>query len=597
METFFPLVALPRALRLETAEPTESLKVALTCLAEALEARGGMLARSAGGPGAVPLRLVREPHEKEEGYRLRLTREGILLAAPGPRAFHYGLLTLTQLLVRSPARIPSVEIRDAPAFPHRGVLLDVSRGRVPTMETLEHLVEMLAAWKVNQLQLYMEHTFAYPGHEVVWRDASPFGPEEVQRLDAFCRERHVELVPCQNSLGHMHRWLRHPPYRHLAECPEGIPHLFSLEPEPFSLCPTDPQVLEFLAGLYRQLLPNFRSRHFNANLDEPLELGRGRSREACAEKGRLGVYLDFLRRIHGLARRHRRRLMIWSDVLRQDPSRLAQVPRDVILLEWGYEADHRFEPFLAHCRTHGLTAYVCPGTSSWNSLGGRTTNMLANVSRAAQEGLRGGAEGLLVTDWGDRGHLQPLPVSFPGLLVAAGLSWNPDWDAGDREELARRLDAEIFRDAAGVMGRVVLELGDVYLLAGPQTPNASPLFRLLVETGESPLRGLRREGLARVLQRLDELEGRLRGARMERPDASLVVKEIAWVIRCLALAARLGLVRLRDPQADPSRLAQEVRERIAEHRTLWLRRSRPGGLAESCRWLEQALRFSRRDPG
>ncbi len=89
------------------------------------------------------------------------------------------------------------------------------------MATLLALVDRLAGLKVNQLQLYVEHTFAYDGHERVWRGASPLLPSEILELDRYCRERHVELVPNQNSFGHLARWLVHEPYRRLAECPEG----------------------------------------------------------------------------------------------------------------------------------------------------------------------------------------------------------------------------------------------------------------------------------------------------------------------------------------------------------------------------------------
>ena len=68
--------------------------------------------------------------------------------------------------------------------------------------------------------------------------------------------------------------------------------------------------------------------------------------------------------------------------------------------------------------------YVCPGTSSWNSIMGRTENALLNIFRACESAVAHGAEGMLVTDWGDNGHLQTLPVSYTGILAAADFSWN-----------------------------------------------------------------------------------------------------------------------------------------------------------------------------
>ena len=62
--------------------------------------------------------------------------------------------------------------RDRPAFERRAYMLDISRDRVPTLETLEWLVAVLQALRFNELQLYTEHTFSYEGHEVVWQHAS-----------------------------------------------------------------------------------------------------------------------------------------------------------------------------------------------------------------------------------------------------------------------------------------------------------------------------------------------------------------------------------------------------------------------------------------
>src|SRR6185295_16896207 len=102
-----------------------------------------------------------------------------------------------------------------------------------------------------------------------------------------------------------------------------------------------------------------------------------------------------------------------------------EVPKDAVACLWGYEADHPFEEQTQTLADAGLPFYVCPGTSSWQSIGGRLDNMLANVHSAAHWGAARGARGLLVTDWGDRGHLQPAFASWPGFLVAAEASWNP----------------------------------------------------------------------------------------------------------------------------------------------------------------------------
>ena len=180
---------------------------------------------------------------------------------------------------------------------------DISRGKAPSMNTLYALIDRLASWKINQFQLYMEHTFAYQEHEEVWRHASPMTAEEILALDAYCRERHIDLAPNQNSFGHMERWFEHARYRHLAEveaeftAPWGMPHL------PTTLSPAVPETLPFIESLYAELLPNFSSKLFNIGCDETFELGMGRSKTLVEQKGRGRFTWIFFWRSANLRRR------------------------------------------------------------------------------------------------------------------------------------------------------------------------------------------------------------------------------------------------------------------------------------------------------
>ncbi|MFQ5658024.1 MAG: glycoside hydrolase family 20 zincin-like fold domain-containing protein [Candidatus Methylomirabilales bacterium] len=559
---------------------------------------------STGTVGSADIRLGVDPAHRRQSYRLAIDDTGISLVGGDEAGLFYGVCTLLQLIrvhapatPRDPLALPGVHITDWPDFPHRGVLLDISRDKVPTMETLYDLVDLLASWKINQAQLYMEHTFAYRGHEVVWQHASPLTGEEIEALDTFCCTRYVELVPNQNSFGHMHRWLIHEPYRPLAECPEGIVHPFSPNREPYGLCPADPESLVLLADLYGQLLPHFTSRQFNVGLDETFDLGHGRSASLCRAKGRERVYLDFLKQIHSLATQRGRTMQFWSDMIVQTPELIGELPKDVIALEWGYEAEHPFAERSRLFTDAGLHVYVCPGTSSWNSIAGRTANCLANLSNAAGSGQATRAAGLLTTDWGDNGHLQPLPVSYLGLLAGAGWSWNSTDDA-DRSRLSALLDAHAFQDQAGVMGRLAYDLGNTYLHTRVHTPNGSVLFWLLLRPDQPPPDGLSVERLEETLAYIDQVTAPLPKARMARPDAADIVAEFCWAADMLRLACRVGLARL---QADPgssvnalpatirTALAAELRARIQQHRALWPRRNRPGGLADSVARLERTL--------
>src|SRR4029079_16655150 len=98
--------------------------------------------------------------------------------------------------------------------------LDISRGRVPKLETLLTLADHLADFKINELQLYTEHTFAYQRHRSVWHDWGALTGSEIRVLDQRCRELGIDLVPNQNSFGHLRHFLEHPPLNELAEVSE-----------------------------------------------------------------------------------------------------------------------------------------------------------------------------------------------------------------------------------------------------------------------------------------------------------------------------------------------------------------------------------------
>ncbi len=616
---------LPRSLLVHLSGDPHAIHFSGEYLAEALSEWGVDAELTAVDRGDCPVTLQVDPAliGQPQGYRLVVDGRGVAVTGGSPAGVFYGTVTLVQLLrlcatPEEAIHLPQVHIRDWPDFPHRGVMLDISRDRVPTLETLLELVDLLAELKVNQLQLYMEHTFAYRGHERVWEKASPLTGEEILVLDAYCQERFVELVPNQNSLGHMHRWLKHEPYRALAEVPEGWFHPFHDEPEPFSLCPTDPGSLELLRDLYDQLLPHFRSRQFNVGLDETWDLGLGRSREVCAQKGTERVYLDFLLQIHREVERRGYTMQFWGDIILHQPQLIRELPQNVIPLEWGYEKDHPFAEHGQQFAEAGLSFYVCPGTSSWNSLAGRTDNALGNLRNAAVNGQRYGAIGYLNTDWGDFGHMQPFPVSFLGYLAGAAYSWNvADAQAQEEPDFPSLLDRHIFRDRAQIMGRLAYDLGNTYRQVGVEPlPNSSPLFWVLVmpnvmhQAAKHPAgavdrisrwfeyvrAGLDQARFDQVEPYIEQTMARLDQAQMDRPDADLIRDEFRWVADMLRFAARLGqawqTVGFDRPVTEippdvRRRLAQELGPLLERYRELWLARSRPGGLEDSLRWTER----------
>jgi hypothetical protein len=473
----------------------------------------------------------------------------------------------------TPGSLPCCRIEDWPDFPCRAYMLDISRDRVPTMEHLFRLVDFLARLRYNQLQLYTEHTFAYQEHSEVWQNASPITVDEIRVLDVYCRERHIGLVPNQNSFGHMERWLQHPSYRKLAECPDGFAHPLAGWKSTGSTLKPDADSLAFVDSLFAELLPKFTSSHFNIGGDEPWELGQGASRARVEREGKQAVYLEFLSAVCRLAQKYGKTPMVWADILLEQPDSIQNLPENTIPILWGYEADHPFAEQCAGLAALGRAFYIAPGDSTWTSYTGRLTNMLANVEAAVSEGRRHGASGILATHWGDNGHPQTWPISLPGMAWIGLKSWN----VATEETALRKVLLSLLGDRNGDYADVLLDSGRVDDLLDCKLVNRSYLCEMMVrspegreayETKPPPDR------LRAVAQSCEDWLDRLKSCALGGEDSHWLLDELSLSIRMTSFAARRCLP---DENVDP----KEGRTILKDFKTCWLRRSRIGGLSDS----------------
>jgi hypothetical protein len=334
--------------------------------------------------------------------------------------------------------------------------------------------------------------------------------------------------------------------------------------------------------MYDELLPHFTSRMFNVGCDETWDLGQGRSKSECEAKGTGRVYLNFLKQITNEVRARSRRMQFWGDIILQHPELVPELPRDVIALEWGYEANQPFDEHCAKFAAAGLDFYVCPGTSSWNSIAGRTDNALANLASAAKNGIKHGAIGYLNTDWGDNGHWQPLPVSYLGFLAGAAYSWS---STANRDiDIAQAVSLFAFDDLTGNLGKVAYDLGNVYRVIRVIPDNASALFGIL----QSPLDKIKSyqesvtlEVIQNTLQAIDAALAPLASARSTSPDADLLSREFRFAAHTLRHACFRTLFAFGSDEKSPNELSTDADEIMREHEDVWLARNRPGGLVDS----------------
>lgn len=455
----------------------------------------------------------------DQAYQLTISAQGAVVVAESAAGLFYGVQTLRQLVRLHAPALPQVYIDDRPALAERGVMLDVCRAKVPTLATLLELVEKLSFFKINQFQMHNEQAFYFPHHPDIGANGARLTNEEILELDAHCRRHHIELVPNLQSFGHMQNILSLPQYRHLAETEMC-----------WSIAPTE-EGYRFLDELYGDFLPAFSSRQLNINCDETYDLGQGRSEARCAQIGPGRLYLEHILRVRELAARHGKRLQMWGDILLQHPEVIDDLPQDITLLDWHYEAEETY-PSVALFAQQGRRFLVCPGTSSWNTLFPRIDNANSNIRTLAREGAAYGASGLLNTDWGDHGHYQPLGQSFYGYAFGAEQAWTGGQTPDDVFDPA--FGRLFFGPEQGeAVVRAIRQLGAVNLLPGLARPNASfSVYALFDE----PLNGMTIEGLPP-----ESLQGmRQAGAEAEAAfNAAAPGNREALTLREMAFSARL----------------------------------------------------------
>jgi hypothetical protein len=284
-------------------------------------------------------------------------------------------------------------------------------------------------------------------------------------------------------------------------------------------------------------------------------------------------------------------MMFWGDIILHQPELIRELPADCIAMDWGYEANHPFAAQCAHFARSGIPFYVCPGTSSWNSLTGRTSNALGNLWNAAASGRRYKARGYLITDWGDGGHHQYLPVSWLGILAGAAYAW---CGAANRNaDISAAANHLVFEDSTGILGGLFYELGKTLELVPVQRGNGSIFNEMLFWDMEKPLgfaKDLSIRSLRRCLRHLEKIEGCIADARPEAVDGERVKAELANAIAMTRHAVRRGLFSLGEKGLSKGALRRELQLVIKAHEELWLARNRPGGLRESSGRLRDAMK-------
>lgn len=544
---------------------------------------GLLLGPEAGRPSPLTLTETEAAELGSEGYALEVSPAGVALAAPAEAGLFWGVQTLIQALQTSGRRLPAMRIEDRPVLATRGLMLDASRGRVPTLDYLKRLVDLLSFFKMNQFQVYIEHTFEFSRRREFGQRAGAYTGAEMRALDEYARARHVELVPNLQSYGHQRALLSLPEYEHLAETKWR-----------WTLTPANEETYALLDEMYGEMLPNFSSTQFNVDCDESWDHGLGQSKALADARGTGRLYLDHILRLRDLAARHGRRIQVWADILLHYPELLPEIPDDIVLLDWWYENQARY-PTVQQIAEAGRPFMVCPGVSAWNTVFPRLDNALGNILGYTRAGIAAGVVGMLLTDWGDNGAYGMPTASFYPYAFGAETAWTGGQTSPDAFDA--KVGPLLFGDLSGQVAAAARRMGHAVEQWPLNRPNSSdtiaavfddPLAGRLADTSPGAV-----AELAAAAQAVLPAFASLQDTQM-RHELSFLAHMMAFAAEKLTLTRRLRQA-LTDGAATDDLVAdlRSQRDQLAalraEFESLWLGASKRAEIALSLSYYDTGL--------
>ncbi len=392
-----------------------------------------------------------------EGYVLIAGADQVIIAGKTEAGTFYGLQTLKQLVrgEGADAFIAAVKIVDWPTMRWRAVSDDISRGPVPTLDYIKRQIRTEAFFKMNMHSFYMEHTFASESNPLIGPAGGSLTPAEIRELVAYARRYHVELVPEQQTFGHLHKALRLEKYADLAETPYGD-----------VLSPQQPGSYKLIADWYQELNELFPGQFFHIGSDETFELGEGQSKAEAQAKGVGTIYFEHLNRVREVLKPYNRRLMFWGDIALHHPDLIGNVPRDMIVMNWQYGAADDYSSYIKPFKDAGLDQFVCPGAHNWNQIFPNLEAATKNIVNFVRDGQRAGAMGMMNTTWDDDGEALFESAWYP-IVLGAAASWQEG--AVDIQAFDRDFDWSVFRCDGNEFVKAERALGSVPALLNAGT--------------------------------------------------------------------------------------------------------------------------------
>lgn len=193
-------------------------------------------------------------------------------------------------------------IDEKKGFDTRGIMFDVSRNAVYTVETVHKITEYMASMGLNMLMLYTEDTYEMDKYPDFGYMRGAYTHDEIKNIVDYASAFGIEVIPCLQTLGHLEAVLRLPSMKHLADSATVL--MVGKE-----------ETYEFIEEIFKTCAECFTSRRIHIGFDETYGLGRGNYLHENGYRKIEDIYFEHLARVCEIAKKYGFKPMIWNDMI------------------------------------------------------------------------------------------------------------------------------------------------------------------------------------------------------------------------------------------------------------------------------------------
>lgn len=378
----------------------------------------------------------------KEGEELSLLMDGerLTVEAPDISAAARGLF-LAACALRDGKDIP--ELHQRRHIASCGMMLDMSRGGVMTVEAVKGMIDAHAALGLNLMMLYTEDTYTVPEAPYLGYLRGRYTEKELREMDDYAAESGVELVPCVQTLAHLEQFLQWDVNRDIKD-------------NDCVLMIDEPKTYAWIRAALTALRRCFRTNRIHIGMDEAHGVGLGEYYQKHGAVNRFELLNRHLNRVVDICKELGFKPIMWSDMFYRlgsknndyydtdavvPESAIAQIP-DVALCYWDYY--HTDEQFYAGMleghRKMGKEVVFAGGIWTWSGILPHVRKTNATMYPALRACLKAGIGTVLATSWGDDGCETDYRLALNQLPIYSEHVWlGEDCTRAEVERMGERL--------------------------------------------------------------------------------------------------------------------------------------------------------------